>query len=1017
MRKGLACLENMFPNGVAKCRQTLERTLDSFVVTEDSIAKQVAPLFPPPKGRPLDEEDLRAADLATARVDQDVEFSIAAVQKQLNMKRKDCAPGMSGLSARVVKAMWYRASDDQRESLCLLLSLLGNAHLPRTWTRFSAELANLRGVPILKPKGGVRPVGVAEILVTLSNGILNAARIGALASVSGGNLAVGVKGGAEAMGHAIQAALAADPSLVALAFDVENAFGSMARRILVEELVRLINVEGKVALIPVLRNVVAMIRAGMRITFKCTSGGGIISIPLLEGIFQGGPLCSALYAIVNAALIRRVRARIAASEGITASDAAALIVISFADDTHFVVPVHMVDAVITSMKAVMAEGTAGCKVEKTVPYCPSRSGPVHEQLVAVCDKHNIVIEGFPYRDLPAYLQGTTVCGLSIGTHDFTTRAMQAKMAKAIAIVDKIVSIVEFKEVALNRKPVETSLQAALLLLRLIPQARFEFFTRVNPPAVTRTIGRLIDLHVYGAVSRILHARATDSVLVSEAGPAAESRKERLLETLLELPTCHGGAGFHPVGGAAADAAYLSSFASASNLVRSLVGHVVLQPRPPGSNANPLLQPFLPQVTAAVRAAAQSAHLDLQSSLPLESRTATSPAVEVCLNLINNPENIAAVGASGLQAAVTKGRNMARRNSLIRQDLPSALHRLRFIEQACPIAAAWLSTVPRRGRGNWMPDAFFVAAFRHLLFLHPCPAMSNGVRVTQYCAACFVTQSTSSPFNDVHSLICKAAAPRAEHDSLRDAVHNFIQEAIPSIPRAQLSSETEPAYANIFRARMRSAEERVAAALPRSVPQASNLTQGDLIVTGLRNPDAPSRESILIDFRLVSPPASLQYEPPFAPIAKDLQADHFIKMEETQKRFEFNVFVHLEPNSGTTFLPFVISRSGRLGADADHVISHIVSLIDSHGASDASVHSTRQNLIDRVSIALQSGMGAKILRATDLHRKYLPLMVARQAAARAVQGAAAGGAALTPHPSLGGAGGAAGSLGGNVSASS
>ena len=101
---------------------------------------------------------------------------------------------------------------------------------------------------------------------------------------------------------------------------------------------------------------------------------------------------------------------------------------------------------------------------------------------------------------------------------------------------------------------------------------------------------------------------------------------------------------------------------------------------------------------------------------------------------------------------------------------------------------------------------------------------------------------------------------------------------------------------------------------------------------------------------------------------------------------------MPPESRVTFKPFPLSRHGRLGVEADYVINYLTSLIDSHGASDASIHSTKQRLLDRVSIALQAGVGAKILKCIDLHRKHLPTMEATLAAARAAQALAIAGAA-------------------------
>ena len=1010
VRKGLACLENLFPNGVSKCRQTLERTGDLFDVTDESVAEHIAPIFPPPIGGPLTEMEFTRAYEVVRSTDFDVGYTLEVVQKQINAKRKDCAPGMSGLSAKVVKHCWYHANDEQRSALCLLLSRYGNGHVPRDWARFYAQCDLLRGVALPKPppRVGVRPVGVAEILVTIANGILNSASMGVFKSSSGRNLAVGIKGGAEAMGHCIDAALAADPKLVDVGFDVHHAFPSMSRRALVEELIRLITVEGKTALIPVLRNVLAMIRGGMRICFRRSRASGHIEIEVREGVFQGGPLSSALFAIVNAVIIRRFRALVAL--GSSPEEAARLIVISFADDSHCLAHIHLVDLVIASMKQAMAEFTAGCTVEKTTLYLQAREGPEYEQLCTIADKYEIKIDGFSLRDAPDHCYGAVACGRAFGTPTFVAKYLESKATKACALVDTLVHLIEQQEVNLFRRPVETSRQAAFLLIRYCAQARFAYFSRVHPPAATFRIGKRIDDHVYNAIARIMRANPSDSELVVESGPEAENRKAKCFRIFLELPTAQGGFGFHPVGGAAAHANYLTSFASCSNLIRSYVGSIALLPPIHGIPANPLLRPYHPDAVATVLSAASMVRGDLQGHL-LPPLPDDCPLVDACLNTINEPSTIEHTGPNELLKEITNGRYEAKINYLERHGFRTAYQRLQFAEQASAHGSAFLNTIPRPGWNNYIPDHLLMPVVCLRLFLLPVPAhAANGVRSEVRCAACFVTQGRSPVLNGPHALVCTSAAHKNEHDGTRDALEQLLLEFAPKITQAQLAVVREPVYASIYAARIRPQAERVrvAAAIRHNLHD-ERIVRGDLLVTARPNADANSRESLLLDFVLASPETSLQTEPPDAVIARKLTADSSLEAAAAIKIARFTTDVDLPPESRVTFKPFPISRHGRLGVEADYAIDYLTTLIDSHGASDASIHSTKQRLLDRVSIALQAGVGAKILKCVDLHRRHLPTMEATLAAARAAQTLAIAGASqsvttgvLVQGPQLGGA---------------
>ena len=207
---------------------------------------------------------------------------------------------------------------------------------------------------------------------------------------------------------------------------------------------------------------------------------------------------------------------------------------------------------------------------------------------------------------------------------------------------------------------------------------------------------------------------------------------------------------------------------------------------------------------------------------------------------------------------------------------------------------------------------------------------------------------------------------------------------------------EPLYSAIYAARIRTQPERVQVAsnLKRSL-HAKRIVNGDLLVTARPDADANARNSLLLDFVLTSPDTSLHLEHPDAVIARKLTADSALEEAAASKIARFTIDVDMPPESRVTFKPFPISRHGRLGVEADYAINYLTSLIDSHGASDASIHSTKQRLLDRVSIALQVGVGAKILKCIDLHRRHLPAMEAALAAAQAAQAIVIAGAAQAP----------------------
>ena len=121
-------LRNGLKMGIRRSISKLENVGPKPPVTAESVAK-IIKLFPPPVDEPLTVAELMAARRHVMSVAHDVVFSVASVGSGINNKRSDSAPGMSGLSARVVKQCWHRGTERQRNHLISLLSILGNGLL------------------------------------------------------------------------------------------------------------------------------------------------------------------------------------------------------------------------------------------------------------------------------------------------------------------------------------------------------------------------------------------------------------------------------------------------------------------------------------------------------------------------------------------------------------------------------------------------------------------------------------------------------------------------------------------------------------------------------------------------------------------------------------------------------------------------------------------------------------------------------------------------------------------------
>ena len=957
--------------GPSRAVRALERTGSTFQISQQSVEAKIRPLFPQPKGGPLTEAELSEFDALTEDRSSDILFTFENTQRYINHKRPDLAAGLSGLSIRIVKRAWKTASEEQRSTLCLFLERLGNAHVPKSWARLLAILNSLRGVPLPKPNAppdAVRPIGVAEILVTLADGIVSRASREVATAVSEGNLAIGVPGGAEIAAHAIRAGLAADPTTAHIGLDVRNAFGTAARRIALSELARLIR-EGRRGLIPILRRVVSLIRAGLSIHFF-NDKNERFSLPIDEGLFQGWTHAVLLYVLVHNWGVRRLH------ENLPPTILPRLVKVNFADDGNFLLKnakASEVYTIITTAREAFDQCTGGLGIDKTVIHRPCTDDAEHENFCNLSDELGLKID---YRNRREDQKGSIVSGAAIGTHAFVARHLQSLTNSTIEILDKLVQLHDAHSIADNkRQAVERTRQALVCVIRLCIQARAAYWKRVQPPAAFDQYARIIDDRVYAAIQHMVHIRHQDLTLVRGHTPDDDNRRAALLRMLFELPTSCGGAGFQPNSGFASRIGYLSSFAQATPFLRTLAGNLLLEQLPPAAHNEavppvPNSAPFLPNVTAAALQAAQF----------VEAYCPGIPSVQVALSAIDTARPLDEAPRN-LSEGMSRDCNEASFRFVLSHGSPSAYHRLLLLEKHNSAAAAWLTVIPSAADGTTMPDNLFIHAFREHLHLHPFPNPDLGDRGSVLCAACFLKNGRSVFLDEVHALACSSLSHTPEHNAVQHALHNAIVSATQHLNAGEVMVQPTPIYASVPGLRTLSEHERS----ERAAAPPFNLTRppkqalvGDLLVRMRPNSNAVHHETMLIDFVVSSPPTSFGLMSTTAPLVKALTDKWATSREEALKRAAFRTSYDVSNGSHISFFPFAIGSTGVLGHDAEIVLKTIASSIDSLGASDTSRYSTMQQLLERVSVAIHAGIGGRISRLVHRQRHLTPEMAQRRA---------------------------------------
>ncbi|GJP57286.1 hypothetical protein CLOM_g16307 [Closterium sp. NIES-68] len=289
-------------------------------------------------------------------------------------------------------------------------------------------------VALAKPGGGVRPIAVGEVFPHLVARCFSIDFHDVITRhlQPKGQFGAGARFGGETMIHGIRAGRRANPEWVILQIDVANAFNTICRIVLFDELVK-----GPFA--PMVPFLLSLYGAPSSLLYRADTTRH--TLWSRTGVRQGDPLGSFLYALAQQPALERMKAQ-----------HLDVFVVSYADDTYVMGDIKAVGKAYTTLQSELECSGMQTSVVKCEWYSPSGPQPT---------------QGNPLYSMEEVKDGLVVVGSPVGGSAFVEAAVKAKRGS--------------DEPVLAALPGIGDAQTASRILAGSVLARSNFICRTTPP--------------------------------------------------------------------------------------------------------------------------------------------------------------------------------------------------------------------------------------------------------------------------------------------------------------------------------------------------------------------------------------------------------------------------------------------------------------------------------------------------------------------------------------------------------
>ena len=354
------------------------------------------------------------------------------------------AGGRDGLTALHIRhALSVGGSDILLDNLLGVVNRALAGDMPPTLRPYWASAPI---TPLMKPNGGIRPIAVGLTLRRLVSKVALAAVLPSVSEyLQPYQVGVGVRGGAEGMVHALNRLVEDqqnNPDLVVVSLDFQNAFNTVDRNRLLEEVV----------------NQCPSILQYVEMTYGCSALQfvGPHVVESTTGVQQGDPLSPLLFALTVQPLVQDIH-----------RDCPEMHQGWYLDDGTFVGPLAVVQHAVQMVVDRAPAFGLSLNPQKSRVWAPVHN-PLH-------------IQGFPLGFTHEHRAGLTVLGAAI------TVSAEYAASVARALVDSAAASLE--RLSVLRHP-----QAELLLLRnCLGACKVVFTARCTPPAAAASAFTAFDV--------------------------------------------------------------------------------------------------------------------------------------------------------------------------------------------------------------------------------------------------------------------------------------------------------------------------------------------------------------------------------------------------------------------------------------------------------------------------------------------------------------------------------------------